>query len=150
MLEQVAAVRAAGAHGVALFSELQLTDAQVEALAEGPFRDPADAPHSQPLAALRAGVADVRERLEGPYEACLGDRVARRLDRDLRRTARLLRLADRLPEACGGGGAAGGGPAVGGGHRAARSRRRRGGPRRAAEPRARPVPRRARLVVTQR
>lgn len=90
LVEQVEAVRAAGGHGVALFSELQLTDAQVDALAHGPFRRPALAPHSQPVDAVLTGVSDLRDRLDEHYADCLDRKTVRRTDRTLQRIERLL------------------------------------------------------------
>lgn len=95
LTQQIEGVRAAGGHGVALFSELQLTEAHVDALAAGAFRTPAVAPHSHPVVAVTSGLTDLRRRVDGPYRDCLDARDRRWLDRTLQRIVRLAEDANQ-------------------------------------------------------
>jgi uncharacterized lipoprotein YddW (UPF0748 family) len=92
MLEQIDAVRAADAHGVALFAYNQLTSRQAAAAAAGSFREPAVSPDTDPVASTRTGVADLRSRVADVHAGCLDtgtrnalgsrlDQVVRTLDR---------------------------------------------------------------------
>ncbi|GAA1735300.1 hypothetical protein GCM10009809_33070 [Isoptericola hypogeus] len=81
MLDQVAAVADAGSDGEALFAYNQLTDAQADALAEGPFREHAVVPHADRVAAARVGLDDLRADLRAAHGECvaIGPAVAARV-----------------------------------------------------------------------
>ena len=99
MLEQVDAVREAGAHGVALFAYNQLSDAQADALRRGAFRDPAESADRDLLASARHGLTDLRERVEGPHGECLDRGTQRPL---VSRIDHVVRSIDRAGDGRGG------------------------------------------------
>ncbi|QIG40969.1 family 10 glycosylhydrolase [Microbacterium sp. 4R-513] len=87
VLEQIRAVSDAGSDGVGLFAWNQLSAGQAEALAEGPHRVPAVAPHADPVAAAAVGLRDLREQVTDAAPRCIADdsaaQVEHRLDKAL-------------------------------------------------------------------
>lgn len=71
MLEQIRAVGDAGSDGVGLFAWNQLSDGQGQALAEGPHRTEAVAPHADPVGAARIGIRALREQLRDSARSCV-------------------------------------------------------------------------------
>jgi len=97
MVAQIEAIRAAGGHGVALFDWVHVTEEQAEALREGPFRQPADAPHSRPASAVANGLRDLQRRVDTLYvpQGCLDGRTAKPLSNRINEIMRSLERADR-------------------------------------------------------
>ena len=94
VLEQVDAVRDAGADGAALFAWNQLSAGQATALREGVFRVPATVPHADLLAGAATGVADLRRQVDLAAGDCVATGAAQRLDTRLRGAERVLRAGD--------------------------------------------------------
>lgn len=96
-VDQVEAVRGAGAHGEAAFAYNQATDGQLEALGEGPFRKRAVAPHGDPTGAVLVGARDLRGRLEEHYVPgrCVDRATARPFRSRLNGAIRALERAER-------------------------------------------------------
>jgi uncharacterized lipoprotein YddW (UPF0748 family) len=96
MVAQIEAIRAAGGHGIALFDWVHVTQEQAEALREGPFRQPADAPHSRPALAVRTGLQDLERRIDTLYvpQGCVDRRTAKPLGNRIDEIMRALQRAD--------------------------------------------------------
>lgn len=81
LVDQIEAVRGAGAQGVSVFAWGQVSNPFIEAQNEGPYRLTADAPHSDPQAAVLGGVNDLLNRIEDVYKTndCMIDKTAQPL-----------------------------------------------------------------------
>lgn len=81
LVDQIEAVRGAGAHGVSVFAWGQVSNPYIEAQNEGPYRLTADAPHSEPKTAVTSGVNNLLSRIETVYKTndCMGAKTAQPL-----------------------------------------------------------------------
>lgn len=97
MVAQIAAIRAAGGHGVALFDWAHLNADMLAALEEGPFRRQADAPHSHSARAVATGVRDLKRRIDELYVpgGCIAAQQATPLRNRLDEIAGALDRADQ-------------------------------------------------------
>lgn len=92
IVEQVQAVRDAGADGAALFAYNQLSAPQSIALTEGVFRTKALVPHQDLVAAARAGLAYTGRGVTKADGTCVSTKAGRQLRHDLQAADRWLRL----------------------------------------------------------
>jgi len=97
MLQQNDAIREAGGHGIAYFSHLQISDAQLDALGDGSFRDETLPPHADPQKAAVAGIERVADRIDEVHARGLPGRSERALVNELDAALRALERADRGP-----------------------------------------------------
>lgn len=94
VLEQIDAVRAAGAHGVALFAYNQLTSQQAAALTAGPFREATATTDREPVRSTMAGLTDLADRIGGVHAGCLDRGTERALAQRLQQVLRTLERAE--------------------------------------------------------
>jgi uncharacterized lipoprotein YddW (UPF0748 family) len=97
LVDQIEGVRGAGSHGVSVFAWNQISAGHLEATREGPFRTLADAPHSQPATALKAGVRDLERRVNDVYVpgGCMDERSAKSASKTLDQISKTLERIER-------------------------------------------------------